>query len=188
MLRGDWSLEFNRVPHMKSNGPQYQADCDDCVSCEATCEETCGCANGCIAEGCVGGSACRMHGGGYASNSSGGPGFGGGASYPADRGVHAGGMHGGFRGEEGGHMPPPPDPTPAANTRFHPVPTRPVFEPQVVAEFRLRAANGFPRRALSRKRTDSLRRPRPSVVTASERMPAFRSGRCQPRQSVRSLL
>lgn len=134
VLRGDWSLEFNRVPHMKSNGPQYQADCDDCVSCEATCEETCGCANDCIAEGCVGGSACRMHGGGYALNGSGGPGFGGGANYPADRGVHAGGMHGGFRGEEGGHMPPPPDPTPAANTRFHPVPTRPVFEPQVVAE------------------------------------------------------
>jgi hypothetical protein len=133
VLRGDWSLEFNRVPHMKSNGPQYQADCDDCVSCEATCEETCGCADGCVAGDCVGGSACRTRGGeGYASSSYGGPGFAGGAQYMAERGMH-GGMHGGLGGEEGGHMPPPPNPTPAANTRFHPVPTRPVFERPMAA-------------------------------------------------------
>lgn len=135
VMRGDWSLELNRVPHMSSNGPQYQPDCDEA----ACCEETCGCAEGCTAGGCVGGSACRLHGGnGYASSSYGGPGFAGGAAYD-----HAG-MHGGHHDGEGGHMPPPPNPTAAANTRFHPVPTRPVFERQVDAQIPAPAGEWVP--------------------------------------------
>lgn len=121
VFRGDWSLEMNRVPHMSSNGPQYQADCCDA----GYCEESCGCPSGCT-DGCVGG-ACGHHGS-DASASYGGPGFARGARYMGD------GMHAGYVDGEGRHMPPPPNPTPAANTRFHPVPTRPVFEQPIEAE------------------------------------------------------
>src|SRR5262245_34305684 len=69
VLRGDWSIELNRVPHMLSNGPTYGGD--SCYVCG--------------------------NGGGW----------------------------------DGGQMEPPPQqPTPAAQSRFHPVPTRPVLEPQ----------------------------------------------------------
>jgi hypothetical protein len=109
VLRGDWSLELNRVPHMRSNGPTYSGDacttsCDEysCTSCDD------GSCVGCRGAGGAGGGA---HGGGYYESVPGG----------------AGGS-GGRNGEP--HLPPPPQPTPAAQSRFHPVPTRPVFEPQ----------------------------------------------------------
>jgi len=108
VLRGDWSLELNRVPHMRSNGPTYSGD-----ACTAECDEySCtSCDDGsCV--GCRGaGRAGGRHGGDYYENVPGGAGG-------------SGGLDGGAQ------MPAPPQPTPAAQSRFHPVPTRPVFEPQ----------------------------------------------------------
>lgn len=114
VMRGDWSLELNRVPHMRSNGPTYSGD-----ACTAECDEySCtSCSDGsCV--GCrSGGSAGGMSGSGYYDSVPGGAGGSGGS-----------GGAGGRDGEP--HLPPPPQPTPAAQSRFHPVPTRPVFEPQ----------------------------------------------------------
>ncbi|MCE9606726.1 MAG: hypothetical protein K8U03_17690 [Planctomycetia bacterium] len=120
VLRGDWSLEMNRVPHMRSNGPTYPSD-----ACDAPCEDvsctsctTTGCSA--IGDACIDGNCVGCRHGGRAGRSGGG-----------------GGGHGGYYeqvpggGYEGNvPMPAVPQPTPAAQSRFHPVPTRPVFEPQ----------------------------------------------------------
>jgi hypothetical protein len=117
VLRGDWSLELNRVQHLQSNVPTYSGDCCGGVPCAAPC----GCADGCCQHG--GG----MSGGYEVLDASGYPGGSGGA------GGHGGGA-GGYRHGGDGEvpMPAPPLPTPAAQSRFHPVPTRPAFEPQNV--------------------------------------------------------
>lgn len=149
VLRGDWSLELNRVPHMRSNGPTYSGD-----ACTTSCEEySCtSCDDGsCI--GCrSGGRAGGMHG--------------------ADCYESVPGGAGGSRGHDAGsQMPAPPQPTPAAQSRFHPVPTRPVFEPQqsvanVPYDAPVSAGNG----ASSRRAADD-RRPttRPAEQTGSPR-------------------
>src|SRR4051812_10212752 len=46
VLRGDWSLELNRVPHMRSNGPAYDADCTSCTSGSCTCGDALSAAGG----------------------------------------------------------------------------------------------------------------------------------------------
>jgi len=111
VLRGDWSLELNRVPHMQSNGPTYSGDCSAPLPC--------GCTDGC----CHGGAASS----GYEVLD--------GSGYPGGSGGRGGGGAGGYGpGADGGlPMPTPPQPTPAAQSRFQPVPTRPAFEPQGLA-------------------------------------------------------
>ena len=116
VLRGDWSLELNRVPHMQSNGPSYSGDC-----CAPACGVPCGCADGCRHGGTMSGDYEVLDGSGY-------PGGAGGSG----GGGHGAGGAGGY-GPEGVPMPQPPQPTPAAQSRFHPVPTRPAFEPQGLA-------------------------------------------------------
>lgn len=100
VLRGDWSLELNRVPHMTSNGPTYGGEC-----CSTDCATTCTTAGG---SGCHCSACMNRYGA---------------AGYDPAAG-------GGSYGPEGEGMPAPPEPSPAAQSRFHPVPTRPVFEPQ----------------------------------------------------------
>lgn len=125
VLRGDWSLELNRVPHMRSNGPTYDADCS-APSCTSCTSGSCSCSD------CLSSSGGQEFG---AVNGSGDRCF-----------VHAGravgGMaRGGYYGEEGeygdayagGENYVQHDPAAPAFSRFHPVPTRPVFEPQPVA-------------------------------------------------------
>lgn len=115
VLRGDWSLELNRVPHLASNGPTYQGDCDAC--CDFGCAENI--PGGCI-DGCTSGCS---HGG--AADGSGGR-----AGLSHRRGSECYDEFSEGEGGHGGHMPEPPQPTPAAQSRFHPVPTKPVFEPE----------------------------------------------------------
>ena len=117
VLRGDWSLELNRVPHMQSNGPSYSGDC-----CAPACGVPCGCADGCRHGGAMSGGYEVLDSSGY-SGGAGGAGGGG----------HGAGGAGGYGAEGGVPMPPPPQPTPAAQSRFHPIPTRPAFEPQGLA-------------------------------------------------------
>ncbi len=153
VMRGDWSLELNRVPHMKSNGPTYDADCT------TGCCESLGCAEGCSAYDVGGGSnadgaaLCRNGrcgrgrdvGAVYADAAGGGAGHAalgdrfqqGGP--PGDGEMHGHGrlLRGGMLGPAGmlgDATPLPPEPTPTAPTRFHPVPTRPVFEPFAAAD------------------------------------------------------
>ena len=152
VMRGDWSLEFNRVPHMKSNGPTYDGDCT------TGCCESLGCAEGCSA--CDLSSGANADGAAFCRNGRCGRGRDIGAVYAdaaADGAGHAplgdrfqhggppgdGDMHGrggrlrgrlGHEGMLGDATPLPPEPTPAAATRFHPVPTRPVFEPFAAAD------------------------------------------------------
>jgi hypothetical protein len=109
VLRGDWSLELNRVPHMQSNGPTYSGDCSAPMPC--------GCADGSCHGGVPSGGYEVLDGSGYPGGAGGAGGSGG---------------HGGGGAEGGLPMPTPPQPTPAAQSRFHPVPTRPAFEPQSV--------------------------------------------------------
>lgn len=117
VMRGDWSLELNRVPHMRSNGPTYSGD--DCtVSCDTySCtSETCTDVN---CTSCRYGDGAGIGGGGRSGVSRGGSGH-----YYESGAGGAGGY------DAGPHVPAPPQPTPAAQSRFQPVPTRPVFEPQ----------------------------------------------------------
>ena len=60
VLRGDWSLELNRVPHMQSNGPSYSGDC-----CAPACGVPCGCADGCRHGGGMSGDYEVLDGSGY---------------------------------------------------------------------------------------------------------------------------
>lgn len=108
VLRGDWSLELNRVPHLKSNGPTYQGDCD---ACDFGCAEVVpgGCIDGCTSERLPAGDA----GGGRAKTSQ----------------RRGGEFYDEYSGSDAGPPPEPPQPTSAVQPRFHPVPTRPVFEP-----------------------------------------------------------
>lgn len=117
VLRGDWSFELNRVQHMRSNGPTYAGD-----ACTMPCDDY-SCTSGSCSDGnCI---SCR---------SGAGAGNGAGASYGGPHGgrgdYYEGGAGGAGGYDAGPHVPPPPQPTPAAQSRFHPVPTRPVFEPQ----------------------------------------------------------
>jgi hypothetical protein len=118
VLRGDWSLEYNRIPHMQSNGPTYSCDCG------APCGTPCGCADG-FQNGAGSGGYEVLDGSGY-------PGGAGGGGPHGAGGRGAGGHGAGGYGGEGG-APAPPMPTPAAQTRFHPIPTRPAFEPHGLA-------------------------------------------------------
>jgi len=111
VLRGDWSLEMNRVQNLKTNSPQYSGDCDACGDFGCTEGMPSGCADGCTSDcthgAMLGGGGCR-----------------------AGLSNHRGSEHyNGYHEGAGGHMPEPPQPTAAAQTRFHPVPTKPVFEP-----------------------------------------------------------
>ena len=144
VMRGDWSLELNRVPHMRSNGPTYSGDscavpCDTYSCTSETCTDI-NCTN------CRYGDGAGMSGGGR----SGGPRGAG--------GYYEGGPGGPGGYDSGPHVPAPPQPTPAAQSRFHPVPTRPVFEPQhsmaeVPADAGLSASEnrGSSRRAVERR-------------------------------------
>ena len=133
VLRGDWSLELHRVPHMRSNGPAYDADCSapSCTSCTSgscTCGD-CLSSTGGQEFGAVDGAGgrCYAHGGRLMGGGAGGGYYGDGGEYGD---AYAGGenyvQH---------------DPASPAFSRFHPVPTRPVFEPQPVA---YRPAMGVP--------------------------------------------
>lgn len=115
VLRGDWSLELNRVKHLQTNSPQYSGDCDACddFGCSEVVPGGCvdGCTSNCPHGGSSAGSGCRA---GLSHRR-------GGEFYDE--------FHDGSGGH-GDHMPEPPQPTPATQTRFHPVPTKPVFEPE----------------------------------------------------------
>lgn len=149
VLRGDWSLELNRVPHLKSNGPTYPAECDD------GCCEPVGCADGCLSGGPNGCILCEQQGAGLAGTCRHGRRLGvgrhGAFGAPDDGTGQAllGGRFGpgGHFGAGGGLFsdaaPPPPEPTPAAPTRFHPVPTRPAFEPYAALEPAAPAASEY---------------------------------------------
>ncbi|MBL9081701.1 MAG: hypothetical protein JNK76_07845 [Planctomycetales bacterium] len=113
VLRGDWSLELNRVPHMRSNGPTYSGDCAAPAGCTST---SCTCGQ-CLSAADSGAE--------YYESYADGSGYGHGGMLPGRVG------HGGFEGGAGHES--LQDPTPPALARFHPVPTRPVFEPQAVA-------------------------------------------------------
>jgi hypothetical protein len=119
VLRGDWSLELNRVPHMQSNGPTYSCDCG------VPCGTPCGCSDGCLQGGGGSGGYEVLDGPGYPDGPDGGGAHGAGGSGVGGRGA------GGYGGDGG--APVPPMPTPSAQTRFHPIPTRPAFEPQSLA-------------------------------------------------------
>jgi hypothetical protein len=116
VVRGDWSLEMNRLPFMSSNGPQYETTCD-----EYECDVPCSCTDGCTTGGCTSGCSCGAHTGMGAHGYDYGPGAGGHG--------HGGAGHGAHGGSGEPTLPPPPTPTPGQAARFHPVPTRPVFEP-----------------------------------------------------------
>ncbi|MBA4020137.1 MAG: hypothetical protein C0483_23495 [Pirellula sp.] len=129
VLRGDWSLELNRVPHMRSNGPTYDADCaaPSCTSCTSgscTCGDALSAAGG-QEFGAVdgGGSRCLVQRGRMVG--------GAGGEY-FDEG-HGGAYGDAYAGGENGENYVQHDPAAPAFSRFHPVPTRPVFEPQPVA-------------------------------------------------------
>jgi len=107
ILRGDWSFELNRVPFLASNGPTYQSsECGDCTAVDSQCAPAC--AHGAACDGPRGATRaiphrCQHHGAPYHEG-------------PVGDEMHP-------------PMPEPPPPAHAAHARFHPVPTRPVFEP-----------------------------------------------------------
>ncbi|MGC3970729.1 MAG: hypothetical protein QM775_26365 [Pirellulales bacterium] len=93
------------------------------------------------------------------------------------RGMLAG--HGGHLGGLGGHYsegptPAPQDPTPPAFSRFHPVPTRPVFEPQGLAYGEEMHAPPVPRvESLPQPQGSSSRRPAPDGSSSLTSAPAM---------------
>lgn len=154
VLRGDWSLELNRVPHMTSNGPTYGGDCCS-TGCVTTCTATSG--SGCHCSACMNGYG----GGGYDP-------AGGGAGY----------------GQGGEGMPVPPEPSPAAQSRFHPVPTRPVFEPQGAAYGPELAGPPIPQASQLPPPSSTSRRRPTSTDTTVRHSPAAPGSVSQPPENV----
>ena len=180
VLRGDWSLELNRVPHMRSNGPTYDADCSapSCTSCTSgscTCSD-CLSAVGGQEFGAVDGTGgrCLVHRGRMVGGGAGGEYYGDGGEYGD---ANAGGenyvQH---------------DPAAPAFSRFHPVPTRPVFEPQPVAYHPAMGAPPQPQaERLPPLDGTSRRRSSPPPSTARRGTPAVSSARAS-QQSQRYVL
>ena len=166
VLRGDWSLELNRVPHMRSNGPAYDADCS-APSCTSCTSGNCTCGD-CLSSagrqefGMVDGAGgrCLVH-----------------------RGRMVGGAEGGYYGEggeygdayAGGENYVQHDPAAPAFSRFHPVPTRPVFEPQPVA---YHPAMGAPPQPQAERLPppDGTSKRRTSTTPSTARRPASSAG------------
>lgn len=176
VLRGDWSFELNRVPHMRSNGPTYSGD-----ACTMSCDEySC---TSCDDGSCVG---CRS--GGQAGGRSGGGYY---ESVPGGAG-----SSGGY--ESGAPMPAPPQPTPAAQSRFHPVPTRPVFEPQhSMADARyeaggyeapINAGGGASSRRAAEGRQAAPRSTEPSAVPRGNRVASYQPAPPLPRREAEPAL